>query len=239
MTEQMYITPSNNNEKSHIRDTRYFSSNENISENIKKMMELDIIRDLALKNMENDKTISYEIAHKLAKDEFYGEEIEIPIPPIEIEETFKIENNNVEDEIKDISNIEKLSDQTDEIIIPEINIETDINLPLDIEKEINKSDSIETLENLKEELNNGILPSESLIVDENEKDLENEETLNFQTPISTTESINNTEKLMTNNDQLIDNLLEIDTTNNLSELNDILINNEELLTQEPITQKTR
>jgi hypothetical protein len=91
-----YITPSNNEFKERIRETRYMSYNDIISDEIKILMDIDIIRDLANKAMYINNQLPYDVASMTARQIYLGEPITgIEIPQIEIEEEEVVNDNEI------------------------------------------------------------------------------------------------------------------------------------------------
>ena len=91
-----YITPSNNEFKERIRETRYMSYNDIISDEIKILMDIDIIRDLANKAMYINNQLPYDVASMTARQIYLGEPITgIEIPQIEIEEEEIVNDNEI------------------------------------------------------------------------------------------------------------------------------------------------
>ena len=94
MVLHTYVTPSNNEYKERIKETRYMSYSETLTDDIKRLMDIDIVRDLANKAMYLNDQLPYDVASITARQIYLGEPISgIEIPLIE-EEDEEIEINN-------------------------------------------------------------------------------------------------------------------------------------------------
>ncbi|MEG1048816.1 MAG: hypothetical protein RSD06_00935, partial [Bacilli bacterium] len=102
MATMTYVTPNNNEFKQKIMETRYLSDNEVLSDNIKKLMDIDIVRDLANKAIHLNPDMPYDVASLTAKQIYLGEPITgIELPIIE-EETIEEELSTPSDILEDL-----------------------------------------------------------------------------------------------------------------------------------------
>ena len=96
MVLHTYMTPRNNEFKERIKETRYMSYNDTISDDIKKLMDIDIVRDLANKAMYLNDKLPYDVASMNAKQIYLGEPIKgIEIPLIEEEEDIDLTSDGL------------------------------------------------------------------------------------------------------------------------------------------------
>ena len=164
MTTKIFITPKNFGDKS---QTRYFSDKEEMSKDIKRMMDLDIIRDMALATMAEDSSITYDLAYKIAKAEYLGEEIEIPIPPITIEEDLLEETIDGEQSLVEEISVPQIQEEQmpENITLPQVQEEiktNDITMPQSEEKLITDDIVIPKLEDvLLPNIEEPILPTKT------------------------------------------------------------------------------
>ena len=116
-----YITPSNNEFKERIRETRYMSYNNVLSDEIKMLMDIDIVRDLANRAMYINNQLPYDVASLTARQIYLGEPITgIEIPLIEEEEDEIINDNEIIIEEPVFEKEEIIDDIEEEIISEEI-----------------------------------------------------------------------------------------------------------------------
>ena len=167
-----YITPSNNEFKERIRETRYMSYNNVLSDEIKMLMDIDIVRDLANKAMHINNQLPYDVASLTARQIYLGEPITgIEIPMIEEEE--EIINNDIiieepifnkEDIIDDIIE-EEIIDEVQEEIIEDSNDE----IIDEVKEEIIEDSNEDIIDEVQEEI---IEESNEEIIDDVENELE-------------------------------------------------------------------
>ncbi|MEG1792143.1 MAG: hypothetical protein RSB77_02125 [Bacilli bacterium] len=165
MATMTYVTPNNNEFKQKIMETRYLSDNEVLSDNIKKLMDIDIVRDLANKAIHLNPDMPYDVASLTAKQIYLGEPITgIELPIIE-EETIEEELSTPSDILEDLPfNDKEMIDNeqiTEDTLVGlptnDLSLEKE-EIPKIEETEYNSNDLIfsdnELVENLDLELNN-------------------------------------------------------------------------------------
>lgn len=207
-----YITPSNNEFKERIRETRYMSYNNVLSDEIKMLMDIDIVRDLANRAMYINNQLPYDVASLTARQIYLGEPITgIEIPLIEEEDEIINDNEIIIEE--PIFEKEEIIDDIEEEIIPEEIISDEIIDEVKEEIIDDTSDELEKtfdLSNMLSELPVGMLD-----------EIPNKNMLD-ELPIG--DEINNN-----NNDLIIDDLLleslQKENNNDLLKITDEILNN--------------
>ena len=82
MALNTFLTPKNNEFKSDLLMTRYMSEKEVLPDELRMLMDVDIIRDLALRTMHINPDMPYDLASLTARQVYLGEPItgiELPI----------------------------------------------------------------------------------------------------------------------------------------------------------------
>lgn len=107
MALNTFLPPKNNEFKSHLFEIRYMSEKEELSDEIKMLMDIDIIRDIANRTMHINPDMPYDLASLTARNVYFGEPITgIELPLIEEEEEPIISSEEIIDE-----NVEKELDE--------------------------------------------------------------------------------------------------------------------------------
>ena len=104
MALNTFLTPKNNEFKSDLLMTRYMSEKEVLPDELRMLMDVDIIRDLALRTMHINPDMPYDLASLTARQVYLGEPItgiELPIITDDEEEIVFEEGNLKEDIIEE------------------------------------------------------------------------------------------------------------------------------------------
>ena len=208
-----YITPSNNEFKERIRETRYMSYNNVLSDEIKMLMDIDIVRDLANRAMYINNQLPYDVASLTARQIYLGEPITgIEIPLIEEEEDEIINDNEIIIEEPIFEKEEIIDDIEEEIISEEIISDEIID---EVKEEIidDTSDELEKtfdLSNMLSELPVGMLD-----------EIPNKNMLD-ELPIG--DEINNNNNDLIIDDSLLESLQK-ENNNDLLKITDEVLNN--------------
>lgn len=104
MALNTFLTPKNNEFKSDLLMTRYMSEKEVLPDELRMLMDVDIIRDLALRTMHINPDMPYDLASLTARQVYLGEPItgiELPIITDDEEEIVFEEGNAEEDIIEE------------------------------------------------------------------------------------------------------------------------------------------
>ena len=100
MALNTFLTPKNNEFKSDLLMTRYMSEKEVLPDELRMLMDVDIIRDLALRTMHINPDMPYDLASLTARQVYLGEPItgiELPIITDDEEEIVFEEDNVIKD----------------------------------------------------------------------------------------------------------------------------------------------
>ena len=104
MALNTFLTPKNNEFKSDLLMTRYMSEKEVLPDELRMLMDVDIIRDLALRTMHINPDMPYDLASLTARQVYLGEPItgiELPIITDDEEEIVFEEDNVIKDIIEE------------------------------------------------------------------------------------------------------------------------------------------
>lgn len=117
MALNTFLTPKNNEFKSDLLMTRYMSEKEVLPDELRMLMDVDIIRDLALRTMHINPDMPYDLASLTARQVYLGEPItgiELPIITDD-EEEIVFEEGNLEEDIIEEPKEEIIEESKEEI----------------------------------------------------------------------------------------------------------------------------
>ena len=117
MALNTFLTPKNNEFKSDLLMTRYMSEKEVLPDELRMLMDVDIIRDLALRTMHINPDMPYDLASLTARQVYLGEPItgiELPIITDD-EEEIVFEEGNLEEDIIEEPKEEIIEEPEEEI----------------------------------------------------------------------------------------------------------------------------
>ena len=169
MALNTFLTPKNNEFKSDLLMTRYMSEKEVLPDELRMLMDVDIIRDLALRTMHINPDMPYDLASLTARQVYLGEPItgiELPIitddeeeivfeedkkediieePKEEIIEEPKEEINDLINDVPEMGDLIEDSSSMDELINDMPKNDELIEEPSSIDELINDSSSMDEL----------------------------------------------------------------------------------------------